>query len=318
MLLYIMSRPHSGSTILDILIGNSHAVEGVGQLVSDMGKLDKPCACGASIRACPFWRTVREQVEAAGITWDEAVATSVGQAHIRNFWRTWRAKLDDSAMRRLAAITETVVGAIARTAGKPHVLDSSKEPTRGLFLIKHYPDARLIRLVRDPRSAVASHYWRLKEKGYYHFLRRDWRIPQLGPLFLALAALSWSVGNLLGELVTRLAPDRVLLVRYEDLRDRPAAVLARIGTALGLDLADSIARLEQEAPLGVQHIIGGNDVRLEAGLRFDPKKERKRRPLPAWVERLTVALCWPLMRRYGYALTRDAGGSTPVSGRLAS
>jgi hypothetical protein len=318
MLLYIMSRPHSGSTILDILIGNSHAVEGVGQLVSDMGKLDKPCACGASIRACPFWRTVREQVEAAGITWDEAVAASVGQAHIRNFWRTWRAKPDDSAMRRLAAITETVVGAIARTAGKPHVLDSSKEPTRGLFLIKHYPDARLIRLVRDPRSAVASHYWRLKEKGYYHFLRRDWRVPQLGPVFLALAALSWSVGNLLGELAMRLAPDRGLLVRYEDLRDRPAAVLAQIGAALGLDLADSIARLEQGAPLGVQHIIGGNDVRLEAGLRFDPQKERKRRPLPAWVERLTVALCWPLMRRYGYALTRDAGGSTPVSGRLAS
>ena len=62
MLLYIMSRPHSGSTILDILIGNSASVQGVGQLVSDMGKLDNPCACGASIRDCPFWQAVRAEV----------------------------------------------------------------------------------------------------------------------------------------------------------------------------------------------------------------------------------------------------------------
>jgi hypothetical protein len=29
-------------------------------------------------------------------------------------------------------------------------------------------------------------------------------------------------------------------------------------------------------------------------------------------------LCWPLMRHYGYTLAREADGSSPVSGRLAS
>jgi hypothetical protein len=322
MLLYIMSRPHSGSTILDILIGNSGTVEGIGQLISDMGKLDNPCACGSTIRGCHFWQEVRAEVERAGIAWDEAVAASVGQAHIRNFWRTWRAGPDDPAMRRLAEITSAITDAISKVAGKPHVLDSSKEPTRALFLVRYLPDARLIRLVRDPRSAVASHYWRLKEKGYYHFLRRDWRVPRLGPAFLGLAALSWTVGNLLSELVGRVAADRALLVRYEDLRDEPALVLKRIGDALGLDLSGSIARLEEASTLGVQHIIGGNDVRLEAGLRFDPQKERKRPALPRWVERLTVALCWPLMRRYGYPLGAGSGGPgggpRAVSGRMAS
>jgi hypothetical protein len=322
MLLYIMSRPHSGSTILDILVGNSASVEGVGQLVSDMGKLDNPCACGATIRECGFWRRVRAEVAAAGIGWDEAVAASVGQAHVGRFWRTWWAGPGDQAMVRLTEITTAVVAGIARAAAKPHVLDSTKEPTRALFLIKHYPDARVIRLVRDPRSALASHYWRLKEKGFYHFLRRDWRVPGMGPIFLALAGASWTVGNLLGELVGRLAPDRVLLVRYEDLRDQPAAVLARIADACDLDLSDSIWRLRAGTPLGVQHIIGGNDVRLEAGLRFDAQKERTRRPLPFWVEGLTVALCWPLMRRYGYALRRRAnvpiGGGSPTSERTAA
>jgi hypothetical protein len=72
--------------------------------------------------------------------------------------------------------------------------------------------------------------------------------------------------------------------------------------------------------LKFRHIIGGNDVRLEPGLRFDPQKERKRPKLPRWVERLTVALCWPLMRRYGYPLGSGGGGGGPraVPGKMAS
>lgn len=183
MYLYVMSRPHSGSTILDIMLGNSAAVESVGQLITDMGKLDNPCACGQRIRDCDFWRGVRRRVEAEGITWGEAVAASVGQAHIRHLLATWRAGPDDAAMRRLATITDAVARAIAAQSGKPVVLDSSKEPTRALFLLKYYPQATMLRLVRDPRGAVASHYWRLKDKGYYHFLRRDYRIPWLSPGF---------------------------------------------------------------------------------------------------------------------------------------
>ena len=281
MLLYIMSRPHSGSTILDILMGNGAAVEGVGQLVTDMDKLDNPCACGATIRNCAFWRQVRSHVEAAGVDWEEAARASVDQAHVGRFWRTWWAAERDPDLTRLAMLTRATTEAIAAAAGKSHVLNSSKEPTRGLFMIKYMPDSRIIRLVRDPRSAVASHYWRLKEKGFYHFLRHTWRAPRLAPLFLTLAASSWTVGNLLAELVARRAPHRVLLIRYEDLRDDPAAALRSIGARFGLDLEDTIRRLAAEEALGVQHIIGGNDVRLEPGLRFDPKRRASGGPCRA-------------------------------------
>lgn len=136
MFLYVMSRPHSGSTILDILLGNTGAVAGVGQLVSDMGKPDNPCACGATIRDCLFWREVRARVEAEGVAWAEAVALSVGQAHVGRFWRTLRAASDDPGMLRLAAVTAAVERAVAGASGRPHVLDSSKEPTRALFLAR--------------------------------------------------------------------------------------------------------------------------------------------------------------------------------------
>jgi hypothetical protein len=56
-------------------------------------------------------------------------------------------------------------------------------------------------------------------------------------------------------------------------------------------------------------MIGGNDVRLEGEVRFDPGKEKRRRRLPLAIELLTVLLCWPLMLRYGYPLRRRGGGA---------
>jgi hypothetical protein len=318
MILYVMSRPHSGSTILDILLGNTPSIESVGQLVSDMGKLDNPCACGSTIATCPFWSEVRRRVAADGIGWDEAVTASVGQAHVRRFGATLRAPADDASMQRLAMITASITRAIAAVSGKPLVLDSSKEPARALFLARYVSEARLIRLVRDPRSAVASHYWRLKDKGYFHFLRRDYRAPALAPLFLVLAAASWVVGNLLHEIAASRARGRVTRILYEDLRDSPHRELRRLGAELRVDVEPVLAMIDSGQTLPAGHDIGGNDIRLEEGLRFDPAKETSRRALPRWVELMTVALCWPLMLRYGYPLKHQVQRPATGSARVAS
>ena len=88
--------------------------------------------------------------------------------------------------------------------------------------MKYYPTARMIFLVRDPRSAIGSHYWRFQSERRFHFLRKNHFLPRwMGPIVLTLAAASWTIGNLLGELAVRVAPERVLILRYEDLRDRP-------------------------------------------------------------------------------------------------
>jgi hypothetical protein len=317
MYLYILGRPHSGSTILNILLGNSASVVSVGQLVSDIGKSENFCGCGAAIGDCPFWCEVRRRVEAKGVPWGEATAASMGQAHVKWLPRTWWAGPGSAYFDRLALITRALEDAITGAAGKPVLCDSSKEATRALFLMKFVPEARMIFLVRDPRSAIASHYWRFQSEQRFHFLRKNHFLPRwMGPIVLTLAAASWTIGNLLGELAVRVAPERVLILRYEDLRDRPKEALERIAQAFGIDFGDVREMLDRGAVVEIGHNIGGNQVRLEQDVRFDPNKERTRPRLPRWLDRVTVALCWPLMRRYGYG-GADASGPKAGSGSPA-
>ena len=64
-------------------------VESVGELVSGMGRYDVLCSCGEKFCDCVFWAGVwRRFEEAAGVSWDKAVRSSAGQAHIRRFFGT--------------------------------------------------------------------------------------------------------------------------------------------------------------------------------------------------------------------------------------
>lgn len=305
MYLYVMGRGHSGSTVLDILLGGGAAVESVGEVVSGLEHYDRAarCACGLLMRECPFWVEVRRRFEDDGHDWAELVRRSKAQTDVRRWLPTRVAGPDNPELLMLAALTGRLARAIAAVAGKPHVLDSNKETARGLFLLRYLPEARVVHLVSDPRGIVRSHYWRVRGGRGFLFMRRRFAAGRVAaPFLLLLSAASWTVGNALCELARRAAPDRVLRLRYEDLRDDPAGAVRAIGAAFGVPVEDVASRLERGEPFLVGHNVGGNHIRHEREVRFDVGAERARPPLPRWAELVTVALCWSLMRRYDYAL----------------
>lgn len=327
MYIYVAGRGHSGSTILDIMLGGGSAIESVGELgtIGTRGlsgdKTGHLCGCGAVIAECPFWTRVREAVEArcGPASFPTLMREVYDLSDVRWFPRALLPASPGSPLRRMVRTLAAVEEAVKAVTGKPHLLDSNKEPTRALLLLRYHPGSRVIHLVRDPRGIVASHYWRVQGEVGFVILRRRFHPGRATmPLFLMLAAGAWTVGNLCAELALRTAPDRTMRLRYEDLRDHPAEAIRRIGRTFGVQLDDVADRIERHEPFPVGHNVGGNHIRREGAVRFDPGAEKARRPLPRWVRLMTVALCWPLMRRYGYTTHTHGPGdiAPPAAARL--
>ena len=310
MLIYIMGRGHSGSTILDVMLGNSAACESVGQLVTGLLKETEGhvCACGTPMQDCPYWAAVRQAfTEISALDWRQTAMALAEHSHIRNLPHTLLARPGSPAMRQLAEGSIDLERAIARASGKPHVVDSSKDSTRGLMLLRFAPEARVVHLVRDPRRLVASYYWRFKEwGGYFNFLRRIYYLPSMLVPLMLLTALSWTAGNVFCELARCFARERTLRIRYEDLCEAPAAELGRIARAFDIPLDDAIAKVTNGEPLIIGHNVGGNQIRTEGAVTFTPGKGREH-AMPRWLELVTVACCWPLMLAYGYKLREPEG-----------
>lgn len=313
-----MGRPHCGSTIIDILIGNSAEVESVGELVSGLSReaSGEVCACGRTMLECPYWDRVREEFERDDVmSWAELRTSSVAQAHVRKLPQVVAATYGAHGLRSLGESTSRLGQVIAATAGKKHVLDSSKEPTRALMVLRFCPDSCAIHLVRDPRDAVASHYRRFrKQGGYFRFLRRTYFAPSMLVPFMLLAAASWTIGNIICELVRRFAPGRTIRIRYEDFCDHPAAEIRRVGAAFAIPLEDLVDRIETGRKLEIGHNVGGNQIRRGDKVAFDPERG-KGQDLPRWLELATLVLCWPVMIAYGYPLRAQPTSSAGVHER---
>jgi len=122
-----------------------------------------------------------------------------------------------------------LVKAYGRTRGKEDAavwIDHT--PTnfrRGLTLLRMFPEARFIHLVRDGRAVAAS------------LLPLDW-----GPNNTLHAAEFWMARCAAGLAAeSQLGPERVLRVRYEDLVGDPSAALRRIAGFAGLDYQPAMA-----------------------------------------------------------------------------
>jgi hypothetical protein len=215
-------------------------------------------------------------------------------------------------------MTQAFGRAVALTSGKPHLLDSNKETARGLFLLRFQPDARVIHLVRDPRQVQRSHYWRIASGRGFRFMRRQWEAGSwTAPLWLLLAAFSWTVGNMLCELAKHQAPGRTLRLRYEDLCHDPVSTVRRIGAVLDLPLEDVARRLEEDGAFTAGHNVGGNPIRHQRELYFNARIAKEQSPLPFWLDAATSIICWPLMRRYDYG-PREQHREASVANQLRS
>ena len=299
-IIYIMGYGHSGSTVLDIILGNHPDIVSVGELtnlVRDAWINNKLCACGIPGNECNFWSNVR-------IHWEDSVGLKNIKKYLNlqsNFerYRRWPFLKRESALhsntsifQEYAEYTYKLFEAIAKVSGKKTIVDSSKNPVRA-FALSMIPDIkfRLIHLVRDGRG-VAWSLTKKRGKGKNFRTNCVYASPWL-------QGLDWVLTNVTSEYVLRRPGIRGIRIKYEDLVNYPFESLKHIGEMIEIKFDNVANDLLSEEKMNIGHIVAGNRIRLDSCLRLRPDFEWKHR-LEKRRQKIFWLMAGWLERKYGF------------------
>lgn len=244
---YLAGMPHSGTTLLSILLSAHPQVATLGgtQVVPRLlGRALRTgsgiCSCGHTFAEDPFWAGVRHRMEAAGVALDgEYFARGDGDDR------------DAAAKQR-----STLVAAVMAETGADVFLDGSKRPDFLAPLMTHQDfDLSVVDWYRDGRGVMAS-----------------WKRAQPDESFRDLAEMWVRRENLRRDMVARIPAERRMEARYEDLCRDPSQTLSTIAAFLGVDPdVDLMGRM------GTEHHVLGNQMRLEpvTEIRHDERWRRE-------------------------------------------
>lgn len=258
-LVYIVSSSRSGSTLLDLLLGNHEQIMSVGELrrLHEHYAGNKLCTCGASVPQCTFWAKVNAELAGSSLSLQNAQTSVLNRArglsagyfifiillcfaHLGLIEKVAQySKLIQASLE--AVINHWRIGeTIARVANRSIVVDSSKwaEQAKLLFLTKPQ-QVKVIFLVRDGRAVTFSG------------MRRG--------VSLRRSALYWTINNLKNVAIHwNLPAQSRMVVKYEDLCMAPDKEMERICAFLDLPVDESAMVLKKDN----RHNIGGSPHRF--------------------------------------------------------
>lgn len=263
---FICSAGHSGSTLLDMMLGSHPRCESIGELVHlpmDMAT-NRICTCGQPMNDCSLWPEVMRRMGVDPLL--DPYALNLGYVIAKVGDRRRTSKLHQLITRPknalkyaelryeldwLRALTPAFTDGIANTqrvyehiralTGKDLVVDSSKHYLRAVELYRKQPDTtRIVLLVRDGRGV---YYSGLKRGFGRHYSLRAWNKHYRRTMTL---------------LQKHVPEDRRITVRYEDLVENTTAALERLCHFLGIDFTESMLDFRT----AVHHNVNGNDMKF--------------------------------------------------------
>lgn len=269
--LYICGAGHSGSTLLDMLLGSHSRIASLGEITNlpmDWATNNR-CTCGAHVRDCDVWSNVVHEFErryGIDVTADPyslnlgPIYAVVGDKRVtRGGYRVRRRlkaalhylELRSGMFGALKPVLRgihsglqnnlTLFDLVGERLDADYVVDSSKVYLKAVGLYKLAPErVRIILLIRDGRAVYHS----MRKRGFERQFSLD----------------SWYTHFRRAlPLIERLVDQtHVLTVKYEDLATDPAHELERICAFAGLEFEPTMLDFKSK----VHHNVNGNDMRF--------------------------------------------------------
>jgi hypothetical protein len=296
-ILYIGGAGRSGSTILDMLLGQNDEISNYGEInkLFTSGWINNEyCSCGSRVNECEFWRRIRKDWEAQSIiTLKEYVRLQNKFLKLRNIFLLWKNMFkEDKEFRVFKMSTHLLYEIIAKHSDGNIIIDSSKSPIR-LFALKIMGfDIGVIHLVRDGRGVANSF------KKHFDSNAKNGVQKELKPKSIIKIAIIWVINNLLMQKLGRDLD--YLFVRYEDILSKSIVELNRISRFFDIDLTKSIHIISEDKELMSGHIVAGNRLRMKEHIKIRTNSFENWKNLTRKDIRLFEFLAGWLLKKYNY------------------
>jgi hypothetical protein len=302
-IIYIMGYGRSGSTLLDIILGNNPKIESLGEVAFYYNKYmdqDNLCSCSKSLSNCQFWSQVnmKHAIYVFPLKpWD--LYSFI--CKVENILSLPLLIFNLLPFRTVEGYRKHMQGffrAVMETSGRKVLIDSSKSTRtkigRPVAMKKICGfDIKIIHLVRDGRGIMFS-----RLKGKNQLLEKGMNDDKwAGPYF---ATISWLITNLTSLLVEFLYfRGKTLRVNYEDIVSNYKQEIQRISRFIGVNLDNVIETIEQNMELKVGHNVGGNRIRLEKKVTLKKDFEWQDK-LPYHYQIFFLIFIWPLSKLFRF------------------
>jgi hypothetical protein len=300
--IYVMGAGRSGSTIFGITLGNCEGLFYAGELDAWFARGGTPLLDDPDHRR--FWAQVRSGVPGAeplfGYEVQRAIERSLSVFRI-NKWPVRR-----RLRRSYKAVSQAVYEAVAETARKRVIVDTSHYPLRARELQSlDGIDLFLVYLMRDPQSVVAS------------FNNKD--VAQYNKSTVTTNVYLWLTSMLAAATFMRHPRERRMFVSYEDFIADPARILSDLLGAVGEGaLPTDFTQLRTGVPFQGNRVIRSDVVALAPASPQRPPRSA----LTAAAQLPWVALARRLRPRAGSgeaaAVSRAQATATPEASTRAA
>lgn len=225
-LIYIMSLSHSGSTLLNLLLGGHDNIISLGEIFSSFRKAkeqQKICTCGRSVNQCTIWSDVIHHIR-SNINWQEKDSYELLLNNVKNVYGP--------------SIT---------------IVDSSKSLKDFITLSSYdFGEIYVIYLIKDLRSFSFSQNSRTQK-----ISKNSWKkYFENNSLY---TIYWWYTEN--KKIIHHLNNNNINFIQigYEELCFKPHKILKKICDFVGVEFTKNILTPENKQ----SHLIRGNRMRLD-------------------------------------------------------
>jgi len=257
-LIYIIGSGRSGTTLLDVLLGNNFDSISLGEINRFYKREGLPPKRKKSDKTYIYWNNIKSKLDKQTLDFKalnhlfkkNEFHTSI----LKSVFKLNPKAYVDGLILQYKIIKENTDETI--------LIESSKYPTRALnisnYLSTEEFSIKYIYLKKDPVKVIKS------------FQKKDLEQPSKG--FFSANVYYLMVNLLCNYIVFKLRRRKhdVAIVNYEDLLFDPTKTIDRLSKKLKIDFTGLNQKLKTKAPLNTGFLFDGNRIRLKETLTLQP------------------------------------------------